>query len=54
MDSEPNGRVQPMGPIVEAKQVNLGGKTLQQYLEQLRIAVALGQREAANLRGQLK
>jgi puromycin-sensitive aminopeptidase len=32
-----------------AKNVSLGGKTLEQYLEQLRIAVAFREREAANL-----
>jgi puromycin-sensitive aminopeptidase len=31
------------------KNVSLGGKTLEQYLEQLRIAVAFREREAANL-----
>ena len=34
-----------------AKQVSLGGKSLEQYLEQLRIAVAFKEREAAALRG---
>jgi puromycin-sensitive aminopeptidase len=33
-----------------AKQVALGGKTLEQYLEQLRVAVAFKEREAATLR----
>jgi puromycin-sensitive aminopeptidase len=32
------------------RQIDLGGKTLAQYLEQLRIAVRLGQREGAALR----
>jgi puromycin-sensitive aminopeptidase len=32
------------------RKINLGGKTLQQYLEQLRIAVALREREGANLK----
>jgi puromycin-sensitive aminopeptidase len=32
-----------------AKDISLGGKTLEQYLEQLRIAVAFREREAANL-----
>ena len=32
-----------------AKNISLGGKTLEQYLEQLRIAVAFREREAANL-----
>jgi puromycin-sensitive aminopeptidase len=34
----------------EAKKVNLGGKTLEQYLEQLRIVVRLREREGAALR----
>ncbi|HXG09117.1 MAG TPA: M1 family metallopeptidase [Gemmataceae bacterium] len=40
--------------FVKEKQINLGGKTLEQYLEQLHIAVVLRQREAANLRGYLQ
>ncbi len=32
-----------------SRAITLGGKTLEQYLEQLRVAVAFGQREAANL-----
>jgi puromycin-sensitive aminopeptidase len=40
--------------FVQARQVNLGGKTLEQYLEQLGIAVRLGQREGAALRGYLR
>ncbi len=32
-----------------ARRISLGGKTLEQYLEQLRIAVAFREREAANL-----
>jgi len=32
------------------RKIDLGGKTLRQYLEQLRIAVALREREGANLR----
>jgi puromycin-sensitive aminopeptidase len=32
-----------------ARNISLGGKTLEQYLEQLRIAVAFREREAANL-----
>ncbi len=35
------------------RRIDLGGKTLQQYLEQLRIAVALREREGANLRAYL-
>jgi puromycin-sensitive aminopeptidase len=35
------------------RKIDLGGKTLRQYLEQLRIAVALRQREGANLRAYL-
>jgi puromycin-sensitive aminopeptidase len=35
------------------RKIDLGGKTLRQYLEQLRIAVALRQREGANLAGYL-
>jgi puromycin-sensitive aminopeptidase len=35
----------------EAKKVNLGGKTLEQYLEQLHVAVRLREREAAALAG---
>jgi puromycin-sensitive aminopeptidase len=35
--------------FVAAKQVNLGGKTLQQYLEQLHVAVTLRQREGEAL-----
>jgi puromycin-sensitive aminopeptidase len=38
----------------EAKKVNLGGKTLEQYLEQLRIVVRLGEREGAALRTYLQ
>jgi puromycin-sensitive aminopeptidase len=33
-----------------SRKIDLGGKTLRQYLEQLRIAVALRQREGANLK----
>jgi puromycin-sensitive aminopeptidase len=33
-----------------AKKLNLGGKTLEQYLEQLHIAVRLREREGAGLR----
>jgi puromycin-sensitive aminopeptidase len=36
-----------------ARKIDLGGKTLAQYLEQLRIAVALGQRESRALAGYL-
>jgi puromycin-sensitive aminopeptidase len=36
--------------FVEAKKVNLGGKKLEQYLEQLRIVVRLGEREGESLR----
>ena len=32
-----------------ARNISLGGKTLEQYLEQLRIAVTFRQREAGNL-----
>jgi len=32
-----------------SRKIDLGGKTLAQYLEQLRIAVALGEREGAAL-----
>ena len=35
--------------FVAAKQVSLGGKTLEQYLEQLRVAIAFKEREAAAL-----
>jgi puromycin-sensitive aminopeptidase len=35
--------------FVAAKKISLGGKTLEQYLEQLRIAVAFREREAATL-----
>jgi puromycin-sensitive aminopeptidase len=38
----------------EAKKVNLGGKTLEQYLEQLRIVVRLREREGAGLRTYLR
>jgi puromycin-sensitive aminopeptidase len=38
----------------EAKKVNLGGKTLEQYLEQLRIVVRLREREGASLRAYLQ
>ena len=37
----------------EKRKIDLGGKTLAQYLEQLRIAVALREREGANLRSYL-
>ncbi len=40
--------------FVKAQRVDLGGKTLRQYLEQLRIAVALRQREGAALHAYLK
>jgi puromycin-sensitive aminopeptidase len=33
------------------RKIDLGGKTLAQYLEQLRIAVVLGQREGRALAG---
>ena len=36
-----------------ARNIHLGGKTLEQYLEQLRILVALREREAANLHAYL-
>jgi puromycin-sensitive aminopeptidase len=36
------------------KNVTLGGKTLEQFLEQLRVAVVLREREAAALRGHLR
>jgi puromycin-sensitive aminopeptidase len=36
-----------------SRKIDLGGKTLAQYLEQLRIAVALGQREGGPLAGYL-
>ena len=39
--------------FVKERRVDLGGKTLPQYLEQLRIAVALREREGANLKGYL-
>jgi len=32
-----------------SRKIDLGGKTLSQYLEQLRIAVALGEREGRTL-----
>jgi puromycin-sensitive aminopeptidase len=35
--------------FLAARKVDLGGKTLEQYLEQLRIAVAFRHREAATL-----
>ena len=38
----------------EAKKVNLGGKTLEQYLEQLHIVVRLREREAEALRAYLR
>jgi puromycin-sensitive aminopeptidase len=38
----------------EAKKVNLGGKTLEQYLEQLRIVVRLREREGSALRAYLQ
>ena len=36
------------------KKVNLGGKTLEQFLEQLRVAVLLREREGAALRAYLR
>jgi len=36
-----------------SRHISLGGKTLEQYLEQLRIAVAFGEREASPLRSYL-
>jgi puromycin-sensitive aminopeptidase len=36
------------------RKIDLGGKTLAQYLEQLRVAVALSEREGASLRGYLQ
>jgi puromycin-sensitive aminopeptidase len=44
---------QQVQTFVAAKKVDLGGKTLTQYFEQLRIVVSLGRREGANLRGYL-
>ncbi len=38
----------------EAKKVHLGGKTLEQYLEQLHIVVRLREREAESLRVYLR
>jgi puromycin-sensitive aminopeptidase len=38
----------------EARKIDLGGKTLQQYFEQLRVAVALGEREGQRLAGYLR
>jgi puromycin-sensitive aminopeptidase len=35
------------------RKIDLGGKTLQQYLEQLRIAVSLREREGVNLKAYL-
>jgi puromycin-sensitive aminopeptidase len=40
--------------FVEARQVDLGGKTLEQYLEQLHVAVVLRQREGPALAGYLR
>jgi puromycin-sensitive aminopeptidase len=40
--------------FVAAKKVELGGKTLAQYFEQLRIAVNLGRREGGNLHSYLQ
>jgi puromycin-sensitive aminopeptidase len=40
--------------FVRQRQVNLGGKTLEQYLEQLHIAVRLRQREGQALRDYLR
>jgi puromycin-sensitive aminopeptidase len=37
----------------EARRIDLGGKTLEQYLEQLRVAVALREREGAAIRAYL-
>jgi puromycin-sensitive aminopeptidase len=36
-----------------SRKIDLGGKTLSQYLEQLRIAVALGEREGRAIAGHL-
>jgi puromycin-sensitive aminopeptidase len=44
---------QQVQAFVAAKKVDLGGKTLAQYFEQLRIVVSLGRREGGNLRGYL-
>ena len=38
----------------EAKKLNLGGKKLEQFLEQLRIVVRLGEREGTALRAYLQ
>jgi puromycin-sensitive aminopeptidase len=37
----------------QERRVDLGGKTLEQYLEQLRVAVALREREGAALHASL-
>jgi puromycin-sensitive aminopeptidase len=37
----------------DERKIDLGGKTLAQYLEQLRILVSLREREAAGLRANL-
>jgi puromycin-sensitive aminopeptidase len=48
------GLEQRVRAFVEAKNVKLGGKTLEQYLEQLHIVVHLGQRDADSLRAYLR
>src|SRR5262249_50757770 len=42
-----------VGEFFRGRHIDLGGKTLEQYLEQLRVAVSLRQREGAALRGYL-
>ncbi len=37
-----------------SRKIDLGGKTLEQYLEQLRVAVAFRERESAALRASLR
>jgi puromycin-sensitive aminopeptidase len=45
---------QDVRQFFESRKINLGGKTLEQYLEQLRIAVAFGERHADSLAGYLQ
>ena len=49
--SGPEGRVQEQDvrAFFADNKIDLGGRTLQQYLEQLRVAVAFQQREAEAL-----
>ena len=45
---------QSVRAFFEGRKINLGGKTLEQYLEQLHVAVLLRQREGEALRAYLR